>query len=97
MLSLVALCTLINQRMVFAQQDHPDVRIFQSSSQQTETSIAINPTNPKNILVCWNETASGTHAAYFYTLDGGRNWAGSETSPAGVLAHGDPVAGCYSF
>ena len=67
---------------LFAQQDYTDVRIFQSSNPQTENSIAINPKDPKNILVCTN--GSLNNVTRFYSTDEGNSWSGIESNPPGV-------------
>ncbi len=77
-----------------SQQDFTDKRIFSSSNPQTENSIAINPSNPYNILVCTNGTivSGNVNVTQFYTIDGGQTWNGSENTPNGIALKGDPVA-----
>ncbi len=77
--------------IIFAQQDYTDVRIFQSTNAQTENSIAINPKDPKNILVCTNGTPAGV-VNRFYSTDGGNTWNGIDHNPEGIVSSGDPVA-----
>ncbi len=111
-LFLVALLIFISGARLFAQQDYTDKQIFPSSNPQTENSIAINPTNPQNILVSTigrNEyDANGnfvtTHVTRFYTTDGGNNWTGNENNPAGITTSGDPIVfftangnACYAY
>src|SRR5439155_2773289 len=52
----------------------PDVfAAYGSNGAQKETSIAVNPTNPKNIVaIWWGGLAKGIATAV--TLDGGKNW-----------------------
>ncbi|GBD90636.1 hypothetical protein BMS3Abin04_01353 [bacterium BMS3Abin04] len=79
--------------------ENNDIRIYSSSNHQTENSVAINPANPNNVIISTNGRVifdnNGdfvtVHQPYFYTLDGGITWSGSENNPNGILSHGDPV------
>jgi hypothetical protein len=67
----------------------PNVLVSNTNAeyQPNETTIAINPTNPLNLI------AGSNRKYYFYSNDGGLNWTQSELStPLGV--RGDP---CVRF
>lgn len=72
--------------------NNPDIQIFPSANPQTEVSIAINPTNPLNMLVTSNTTPTTTGQGYYYTLNGGVTWNGSDSYPNGASNFGDPVS-----
>jgi hypothetical protein len=61
---------------------------FGRTASQNETSVAVNPTNPKNIVASQNDYHGGdaTCGADF-SLDGGRHW-GSRLAPAHFTAPG---------
>ena len=56
-----------------------------------ETSIAVNPDNPNDIVITAFSGSWGAHAPLWHSLDGGRTWTKQFTipSPPGV-----PAAGC---
>ncbi|MCB2203308.1 glycoside hydrolase [bacterium] len=58
-----------------------NVRLNREGADPEEVTIAINPTNPDNII------AGANLAYYFYSMDGGENWTQS-TLPSGTW--GDP-------
>jgi hypothetical protein len=52
-----------------------DVNVSQLSSSQGETHIAINPTNPQNLVIMANGGTSSPDAQFIAnTFDGGQNW-----------------------
>lgn len=81
------------------------VRVFSSSKQQFETSIAINPTNPKNIIAVAITKWAIYDQVYksiggYYSVDGGTSWSGSDTisprqSPTDPLIAFDPLGIAY--
>lgn len=75
-------------------QDTPDIQVSTADNHHVENSIAINPTNPNNILISTigrSRSGGGYHVPYFFTTDGGATWSGSEDTPNGVASNGDPV------
>src|SRR5689334_19615823 len=56
-----------------------------------ETSIAVNPENPNDIVITAFSGSWGANAPLWHSLDGGRTWTKQFTipSPPGV-----PAAGC---
>ena len=69
--------------------DNPDVRVFPSSTPQSENSIAISEFNPQNLFISTNMFST---QSYFFSSNGGANWFGSESNPGGYSNYGDPVA-----
>ena len=65
--------------------------VFPSQRAQIETSVAINPTNPKNIIATaiTQSTSSDNRIGIYYSLDQGLSWNGTDdvTGPGS----GDPV------
>ncbi|NOX89840.1 MAG: exo-alpha-sialidase [Calditrichaeota bacterium] len=90
---------LYKQGAIIYLNENNDIRIYSSSNHQTENSVAINPVNPNNIIISTNGRVvydeNGNfvtvHQPYFYTLDGGITWNGSENNPNGIYSRGDPV------
>ncbi len=67
-------------RTAQASAPFPNVQIINDGSQQTETSIAINPINPLNAVCSANDFAcimesNDLGMRCFYTMDGGAAWA----------------------
>jgi hypothetical protein len=79
---LILCCFLAPLRVALAQ--YPNVRVSNpSSSDPEEVTIAINPTNPLNLV------AGANIRYYYYSTNGGLNWTqGTLTSTYGVW--GDP-------
>lgn len=69
--------------------DAPDVRVFPSSSPQSENSIAISQVNSQNLFISTNVIST---QSYFFSTNGGTNWFGSQSNPNGYSNYGDPVA-----
>jgi hypothetical protein len=65
--------------------DKADIRLFPSCNAQSEVSISVDKNNPcylvasSNIL---NTTAQIEDQAYYYSIDGGETWYGTETYPS---------------
>lgn len=60
-----------------------DVRVNQDCSlrRQAEEVVAVNPTNPKNLIAGQNDSSIGfNHCGYDFSFDGGRTW-GSQVPP----------------
>ncbi len=67
-------------------------RIFNSDRAQVEAVIAVNPTNPQNLVgTAITIFGSGTQKqiSYYYTFDGGNTWNGAENALGDD--GGDPV------
>jgi hypothetical protein len=56
-----------------------------------ETSIAVNPDNPNDIVITAFSGSWGAHAPLWHSLDGGRTWTKQFTIP---IPPGVPAAGC---
>lgn len=76
---LLCCCTVLVSAPLTAQQTV--VRMDRPGTQPEEVSIAINPTNPDNII------AGANIRYYFYSFDGGETWT-QRTLPSGTW--GDP-------
>ncbi len=71
------------------------------SNGDNEVDIAINPTNPSNLIAAWNDYGPGQSCGLGYSLDGGRTWTTSWlrglTPPGGNptfdYGAGDPSVG----
>jgi hypothetical protein len=72
-------------------QDFTDSPMPTSTNAQSEISIAINPNNPQNILLCCINGTGGAIDRY-YTFDGGSTWTGIDYNPNGSTAYDDPTA-----
>ncbi len=66
------------------------IRVFPSAVHQSEPHIAINPTDPKNIIVA-AITLNPNRIGAYYTLDGGAGWQGSNNISLTAADAGDPV------
>ena len=70
------------------------VHVHPSSLEQAESPVAINPTNPNNLVgaAITSELVDGDYKKYigcYYSINGGENWQGiDDISGVGV---GDPV------
>jgi hypothetical protein len=71
---------------------YPDI-----SANQSETSIAVNPLNENNLLIGANTPILnhpyGGSMGFYYSVNGGNNWSGSDTLPTNSLNQflGDPA------
>lgn len=65
-------------------------RIFPSAVHQTEPHIAINPTDPKNMIIA-AITLNPNRIGAYYTLNGGATWQGSNNISLTAADAGDPV------
>jgi len=63
--------------------------VYPSPRAQVETPIAVNPTNPNNLIGAAIMQLSDNRIGYYYTLDGGGTWDGADDI-SGPDA-GDPV------
>jgi hypothetical protein len=63
-----------------------------STINQSEPHIAVNPTDPINLIGTAITQLDGTpnQIAYYYSFDGGQTWSGNENIP-GTISAGDPV------
>jgi hypothetical protein len=62
---------------VFASEDRTNIRVNQDCSlrRQAEEVIAVNPTNPSNLIAGQNDSRVGfNHCGYDFSFDGGRTW-----------------------
>ncbi len=61
----------------FKKGDNENVRVNQDCSlrRQAEATLAINPTNPDNMIAGQNDSRIGfNHCGYDFTFDGGKTW-----------------------
>lgn len=67
-------------------------RVFPSDRAQAEAHIAVNPTDPKNLVATAITSRYPTPfwIEYYYSFDGGENWSGAQNISGGINA-GDPV------
>ncbi|MEW6743238.1 MAG: sialidase family protein [Planctomycetota bacterium] len=72
-----------------------DVKVNQDASNQSqnETSVAVNPLNPLNIVAACNDYRTGTvQTGHFASLDGGQTWVdGVFALKPGYAFSGDPT------
>ena len=73
--------------------DGVDVRIFPSSNIQAEVTIAINRSNPLNLLASANTYVSTYNQGYYASSDGGVTWSGADVLSGINLnqVYGDPT------
>ena len=72
----------------------PDFAILPSNYSQSEVHVSINKTSPANILASANTVVPATGSisqSYYYSLDGGVTWTGSDVLPNGGVGLGDPA------
>ncbi|HMC65859.1 MAG TPA: S8 family serine peptidase [Gemmataceae bacterium] len=74
----------------------PVVNASKKVGEESETAIAIDPTNPRRLFVGANDNsvAAGTFMWGAYSTDGGRNWTGRDigtTSDGLPVGRGDPT------
>jgi hypothetical protein len=61
---------------------------FGRGQSQNETAVAVNPTDPRNVLISQNDYRFGDgRCGVDWSLDGGRTW-GSQLAPSGFTAPG---------
>lgn len=54
-------------------------RVFSSADNQSESYIAVNPTNPNNIIIAAITVVNGyNRIGAYYTTNGGQSWSGSD-------------------
>ncbi|HEX7877907.1 MAG TPA: sialidase family protein, partial [Candidatus Eisenbacteria bacterium] len=72
--------------------NNPDIQVFPSADPQTEVSVSVSYTNPMRFLITSNTTPTATGQGYFYSLNNGATWFGSNSFPNGNANFGDPVS-----
>ncbi len=89
--------TIANPALIPTITDGVDVRIFPSSSIQAEVTIAINRSNPLNLLASANTYVSTYNQGYYSSSDGGATWSGSDVLSGISLSqvYGDPTV-CFA-
>ena len=80
----------------YIQAQSDDMHVFPSSNPQSENSLAINPADPNNVIIVANGRSvltptRKTEICWFYTINGGTSWTGSENTPGETISRGDPV------
>lgn len=83
--TIAALCCFAMTRNSAAQ-----TTIFGSPRGQVETHIAVNPTDPNNLIGTVITQLSDNQIGYYYSFNGGQSWNGGENL-SGTVGAGDPV------
>ncbi|HEY4683045.1 MAG TPA: sialidase family protein [Candidatus Acidoferrales bacterium] len=82
---LVASPLILMEQPVHADRRVPRIGPIQQVTDDpfgdNEISIAINPLNPKNILVAFNDFSPANSVGWAFTLDGGKTWTVNEALP----------------
>jgi hypothetical protein len=89
MVLIICAFALLTDIHAFAQ-----TRVFSSANNQSEPYIAVNPTNPNNIIIVAITVINGyNRIGAFYTTNGGQTWNGSDDIIIGQpnKGAGDPV------
>jgi hypothetical protein len=87
-ITLVFLILVLKSDIIFGQYQNIMISNLNSPA---ETSIAINPVNPNQMVVGTNSTYQGINrCSYFYTTNGGLNWSGGILYPAFGILYCDP-------
>ncbi len=89
--------TIANPALIPTITDGVDVRIFPTANIQAEVTIAINRSNPLNLLASANTYVSTYNQGYYSSLDGGVTWSGSDVLSGISLSsvYGDPTV-CFA-
>lgn len=87
---MIVLCLLAFLNVPSAIASPVNIDTYVNPERQRETSIAVNPNNPDNIIIGFNDyTSGGCQPSYVYTINGGTNWTYGGSLPRGALA-GNP-------
>jgi hypothetical protein len=90
-LILVPVFALISLSLPAQTVVNPDFRIFPSADVQSEVHVSVNKPSPANIVVSANTLVGATLSqSYYYSIDGGITWNGSDLLPSGGTGRGDP-------
>lgn len=67
----------------------PNTNVTNEAGAQSETSVAVNPTNPMDVIASENDlnASSGAAASVYESLDGGVTFATTYTSPNGGFCY----------
>ncbi len=75
------------QNLLNAAPDFPNINVSSYLlADQDETSIAINPTDPNNIIIGANDYRSFSALFHFESFDGGKTWAQAEMPSDWIFA-----------
>lgn len=90
LLVALSLLAFANVPQAVAQYMATDVLVYGGPEPQNEVSIAVNPLNPNNIVVGFNDIISPTTPfraipSYAYSTDGGATWTYGGGLPRGTL------------
>ena len=91
---LTVLCTLVVVATTSYAQSFNNIVVDGSSSDQSETSIAIDPSNPAMLMATWNDYSDPSYSqpGYAFSTDSGRTWINQ-----GILTSGlNPSNGDYN-
>jgi hypothetical protein len=80
-------CTLLLVILCYG-QSQAQTPTFGSSRAQVETHIAVNPTDPNNLVGTAITILSNTpnQIAYYYSFNGGQSWNGNENISGSISA-----------
>ncbi len=91
------LSVLQNQNAINFARDFPNINVSSLlAADQDETSIAINPTDPNNIIIGANDYRSPDSMFHFQSFDGGKTWSSGSLIPNWGFA-ADPTDPAVAF
>jgi len=90
--ALLAVAVLASPGLGGVRPDRVQVDVSKLRGTQSETTIAVDPSNP-SVLLAGSNNARSLHVAGYSSTDGGATWTGAHVPvPAGSDLTGDPIA-----
>jgi hypothetical protein len=85
----IAISDVDENNLVPALRLGPNVNVTNESGAQSETSVAVNPTNRMDILTSVNDlhASSGAAASVYESLDGGLTWTSTYITPSSSFCY----------